>query len=479
VSFDDSLAFMTGLRSVGMQDEVAARFFGAFTSTLRTATSLKDAQQEGFKSLGLTAAAVEKGMKANPRKTMLDFLERLGKSADKAKIAIQILGKEWWDELARMAQAYPEISRLIGILDSGAHKGSLLRNLQNDLATTDNHLKRTGVLISEIADRLGRWALPPLNEALDSFTQRLDRIDDRLRRSATAEAIIGKGVNDPLTSEEATRVAADPGLRARIALRRAAERRELDAARAKRERLAVEVSSAREAGSGRITNIPAMVAELRKLDAQIAYLERRLETVKAKAVEAPKEKKEGLRGAFGAPVQKIVDDYKAKLLALDATMKTLQLFPNSEEARQKAQKLVDELTAVFQRADLTPEARKVIDSYAAGIGAQGGKVDAAAQAIRARLQQILGAPIVVKIEPRLSGARGVRGSTGAGGATSGGGAGGTTPGKQSSRRGDVHIREAHFHGVRDMASLHRTVMAAADRRARAARDNALHDIDVG
>jgi hypothetical protein len=84
----------------------------------------------------------------------------------------------------------------------------------------------------------------------------------------------------------------------------------------------------------------------------------------------------------------------------------------------------------------------------------------------------------VKIEPRLSGARGAGGSTGSGGGASGG----ATPKKKTSGlSGDVHfhVREANFHGVRDISSLKRQVLADADRRARSSRDSALHDIDVG
>lgn len=476
VPLDTSLAVTTALNSIGMAEETAARFWNAFSSKLRTASDQPDKAAEGYKLLGLTVAQVERGMKTNATKTIIDLFDRLEKSSDKAKAAVKIFGQEWWDEAARAGQALPEIRKNLELLAGGKWKGSLQQNLEIDLSTTDNHLKRTGAMLSQIGDRLGRWTLPLINEGLEQTLKKWEKLDAARAAREQEASIVDKGARDALTPAEAERLSKDPALREKIAKQREAERQELESARYRRDKLAVQVSSARAAGSGSLADVPAMVAELRKLDAQIAYLERRVEAVKEKAAEAPKERTEGLRGGFGQPSQKIIDELIGKFKELDASMKTLDLFPNAEETRQKAAKLVDELTAVFQRADLSPEARKLIDSYAAGIGAQGGKVDAQAQAIRARIQQILGAPIVVKIEPRLSGAKGVGGSTGSGGGASGG----ATPRKTSARpAGDVHIREAHFHGVQNVAGLHRTLMAAADRRARAGRDNALHDVDVG
>jgi hypothetical protein len=41
------------------------------------------------------------------------------------------------------------------------------------------------------------------------------------------------------------------------------------------------------------------------------------------------------------------------------------------------------------------------------------------------------------------------------------------------------IQTAHFHGVKDLKGSHRQAVAMIDRSARARRDGALHDTDVG
>jgi hypothetical protein len=486
VSYDDSLSAMTALRSVGMQDEVASRFFGQFSSRLRTAMSLKDGAQDAFKTLGLTAKQLERGMQKDALGTMIDFLERLEKSKDAVRVAKGVGGQEWFDEILLFKKSLPELKRLRDYLASGAWENSMKKALDTDLNTTAKKLERAYQSILHVAAEAAKPVLPYIDHVSDKWVAASQRMD----KAAQASAILAKGVNDKLSDEEAQRLGSDPALVSRIAAQREAERRELEATRYKRDKVSVQFSSAREAGSGSLADTQAMAAELRRLDAQIAYLQRRVEVTKEPPPQSTGPRKEGLRGAFGRANPKLTEELLGKVKALDVAMKTRDLFPNSEEARQKAQKLVDELTATFQRVDLTPEARKLIDTYAAAIGAQGGRVDAEAQAIRARIQQILGAPIVVKVEPRLSGARGVRGSTGpAGGATGGaigsgtgggGGGGGATP-KKTSGRSDVHIHVAqmNFHGVQNVQSMQRQVVAALDRRARGGRDGALHDIDVG
>jgi len=177
VSFDVSLASLTALNSIGMREEVAARFFAQMAGKLRTATHLPKKAAAGFKMLGTTAEKVEKGMKTDSLSTMLDLLMRMDKSPDKAAAAIKIFGQEWWDEAARMGRAIPEIVKNMKGLQSGAWKGSAIQSVNVDLATTDTHLKQLSTLASEVGDRLGKWALPGINEAIEGLIETMDRFD--------------------------------------------------------------------------------------------------------------------------------------------------------------------------------------------------------------------------------------------------------------------------------------------------------------
>lgn len=225
VDFDSSLAFLTAMNNVAIAPEVAARGFNAFASKLRTATDQGDKVEEGLKALGLTPKGVEKGMKANARGTMINVLERLEKSADKASVAIKIFGREWWDEVARAGQALPEIRKNLDIVtDEKKWKGSAQQNLNIQLQTTSNHLERLKALVSDVGDRLGRWTLPYINEGIEKIIAGMDALDrraaeraqeraDRAAEDATAGRVAG---DQALTPEERERMARDAAYRQRI-----------------------------------------------------------------------------------------------------------------------------------------------------------------------------------------------------------------------------------------------------------------------
>lgn len=173
VDFDTTLAFLTALRSAGMQEEVGARFFSAITGKLATAGAGGKGAKDlgaGLEMLGLSLKTVSDGMKSNPAATLLDLLDRLNKAPDPAKAALKIGGGEWWDELARLAQARAEVVKQLDYIRNPAnYKNSLQGNLDIKLATTGSHLERLKALSGDVGDRLGRWALPPINTAIEAW----------------------------------------------------------------------------------------------------------------------------------------------------------------------------------------------------------------------------------------------------------------------------------------------------------------------
>ena len=175
VSYDDAMVMLTAMRSVGMQEDVAARAFGQFSSRLRNATSLPKRAQTAFKQLGVNPAQLEKGMQTDAMGTMLNFMERLSKSKDKAKIATGFGGQEWWDEFLLMADSSPETRRLKNALDSGQSKGSLNKSQAIDKSTTANHMTRFSNLMSEVGDRASRRILPTVNSIMEGMLSRYDK----------------------------------------------------------------------------------------------------------------------------------------------------------------------------------------------------------------------------------------------------------------------------------------------------------------
>lgn len=226
VDRDPSLAFLTAMNAGGMQPEIAARGFGAMVSKLRTAKSNGGKKMaEGLKMLGLTPGQVEKGMKTDSLKTLIDLMGRFEKSSDKAAVAVKMFGEGWWDEFSRMVQSAPEIAKNLRLLqDPTKWKGSSDKTLNIELNTTANHLERLKALASDVGDRMGRWALPPINAAIEQLIAQMAALDQRTAErqrgkdaaaadEATAEKIVS---GQALTPAERDRMAQDAAYRKRI-----------------------------------------------------------------------------------------------------------------------------------------------------------------------------------------------------------------------------------------------------------------------
>jgi TP901 family phage tail tape measure protein len=219
VQDDTSLAFLTGMNSVGIQPEIASRAFNTIVSKLRTAKSGGNKNmQEGLKMLGMTPAQMETGMKTDAQKTLLDFMDRFTKSTDRAAVGVKVFGEGFWDEFARMADAAPEILKYIKLLsDIDKWKGSSRRNIDIKMATTAAQLERLKTLASDIGDRLGRWALPPINDGIQKIIDKLRELDaDAEHRKARDEAVRKAREGTPLTPAEQEAVAADDELSRRV-----------------------------------------------------------------------------------------------------------------------------------------------------------------------------------------------------------------------------------------------------------------------
>jgi TP901 family phage tail tape measure protein len=226
VDRDASLAFLTAMNAGGMQPEIAARGFGAMVSKLRTAKSNGGKKMaEGLKMLDLTPGQVEKGMKTDSLKTLIDLMARFEKSSDKAAVAVKMFGEGWWDEFSRMVQGAPEILKNLRLLNDPKNwRGSSDKTLNIELATTANHFERLKALASDVGDKLGRWALPAINEGIEKIIAGFDALDKRAADRAQARAdramedtTAGRVASDqPLTPEERERMATDAAYRKRI-----------------------------------------------------------------------------------------------------------------------------------------------------------------------------------------------------------------------------------------------------------------------
>jgi TP901 family phage tail tape measure protein len=215
VDMKTALAALTAMNNVGMEPEVAARGFGAMIGNLAQATEQGKDFQVGLKMLGLSAKKLEKDMKVDAAKALIDVFQRLEKHADKGKAAIKLFGKEWWDEALRTGQAMPEMMKNLKIVnDPKAWKGSMDKSLNIQLATTANHLERLKSLTSAVGDRLGKWALPPINDAIQRIIDGFNELDRRSGKAKADDAAVSSAAETlaagkELSPEQRKRMATD------------------------------------------------------------------------------------------------------------------------------------------------------------------------------------------------------------------------------------------------------------------------------
>ena len=217
-----ALAFLTAMNNVGIEPEVAARGFNSMTGSLAQATEQGKDFQAGLKMLGLSAKKLEKDMKVDATKALIDVFQRLEKSADKGKAAIKLFGKEWWDEALRAGQALPELRKNLEIVnDPKRYRGSMDKSLNIQLETTANHLERLKALASDVGDRLGRWALPPINEGIEKLIALLDQVDRKTAKAEADEKAVDEtarrvDAGKSLSAEERKRLAEDEQFRTAV-----------------------------------------------------------------------------------------------------------------------------------------------------------------------------------------------------------------------------------------------------------------------
>lgn len=412
VGFDESLVAMTALRSVGMDDSVASRFFGQFTAKLRTATHQSKDAQKAFKELGLSPKEIEKGMQTKPMETMMDFLKRLSESKDAVKIAMAFGGEQWFDEMLKFKEAAPELIRLWEAFRKGGFKGSLEKAMEIDLNTIESKMKRAWQGWLDAGAVQFKGAADFLGATMDKMIANQDKV---IKWAEDKQLLEKDAKGERLSQEEADRIAKDPNLRAKFFAQQPTGR-----------------------------SIDAYARDL-KLDRPIPKAPPRplFQQIEGATPHAAQTK------GFGKSI-------------LDASL----FAPAAKEITDKSVNLF----AAMQNLDTT--VRPQLDtSIISNIDAVQAKVNALNSSLRALnnfgSSSSFSTPSTTRVMPNITG-------RGGGGSTGGGGSAPATPGKQA-RLGRGHVTQigaVHIHGARNLASIERQI----NRKVRSARDNALHDI---
>lgn len=370
VDMDSTLSILTGVRSGGMEPEVAARWFGALTGGLRTAELQPKRVDKGLQMLGTSAKKVAKGMKTDAIGTLLDLFERLEKSPKAVEAATSIFGREWWDETMRAKGGIAEIRKQLEFIrDPKNYKGSLDKGYLLQAATARAHLAKTKELVSRIGEALTSWTLAPFNATVDAAISRMDALSDRMERGAS--------VWERWTAAERARLEASgellPPTKGEVLGPPMPDGMDDAPEWIKRLRRSV-YGSDRTADSvikeGLYGGVDWLFGRAGDKDQQIKEAE------EAGVAAAKAEKAQRLRGMI---------DQRQRL----EKQKGNPAFPDQDGIRARAAALDTNLRKALGSADLGPVAREEMEAYVAAIAAEGTRASAEAQRIAAELQRIL------------------------------------------------------------------------------------------
>jgi len=439
VNYDEAMVALTALRSVGMEDDVASRFFGAFAGRLRNPDAMGKKGAAALAELGLTPKGVARGMAKDAMGTMIDLLERLAKARNQVAIANAIGGGEWFDEILRFAGALPELTRLRDALaDSSKWRGSLDKSLAISLDTTEKKFERVKVIVEEIGASLTRWSLDPIKQQLDGLIERFTKAQATARDTGFLAAPGGGPIekakpatpvpfgekNRELFLRPKSSSAAPAGKP--LAYADSATPVTGDALGRSREAIAAIES----AGSGGYAAVGPRTKRGDRAYGRYQMMGRNIG--------------QWSQAALGRRLS--VAEFMADRKAQDA------IFDHQfGSAIKKYGNAGDAASVWFTGKPLAQGAnrRDVLGTSGSGY-------------VRKFLRHF--------VSPTLSGEK-----PATGGATPAGGPAPATPGRQS-RIGGVHIGRLDIHGVKDIHALHRHLAALHARSLRGSRDGALHDI---
>jgi TP901 family phage tail tape measure protein len=165
VKLDTSLAALSALNSVGMDESSASTMWGQFTAKLATMGKGKSGE---FKALGMDLAQFKKNFSKDSTSAIIDLLQHLQDfKGNKAEVLQSLFGKQWWDEVARAGNALPEILKNLNLInDPSKYKGGATNAFNLQMETTYAKMEQVKVLSEQVASALLGWTLDPIKAGL-------------------------------------------------------------------------------------------------------------------------------------------------------------------------------------------------------------------------------------------------------------------------------------------------------------------------
>ena len=110
---ENTSALAAAMLSTGTAENVVATGLSSLFSKLGAAGGLSDKAIEAMEKIGLSAEKLQRDMTIDPNLTIMQVLEKINSlpQIDKVNALVDIFGLEYQDDVARLAQVYPELAK--------------------------------------------------------------------------------------------------------------------------------------------------------------------------------------------------------------------------------------------------------------------------------------------------------------------------------------------------------------------------------
>lgn len=173
MSSKDAAALASTFLTTGSSAEVAATAANAMMRELAIAAQQPARFQDGLKALGLNANKIQKDMARDATGTIQKVLAAINKlPKDKQTgVTVQLFGKEYGDDAARLAQNLDEFRRQLALANGEAAKGSMGREFAARLQTSSAQMQLMKNSATEASVALGQVLLPGLNQVFGGISK--------------------------------------------------------------------------------------------------------------------------------------------------------------------------------------------------------------------------------------------------------------------------------------------------------------------
>lgn len=167
----EAAALASTFLTLGSSAEVAGTAANAVMRELSIATMQPKRFQQGLAAIGMDAKKVQQDMSKDATGTIQKVLDALNNLPEEKRltVATQLFGKEYGDDIAKLASGVDEYRRQLALASSDKAIGSMAREHQARLQTTTAQWEIAKNKITRLGVNIGSVLLPAVNQALSVF----------------------------------------------------------------------------------------------------------------------------------------------------------------------------------------------------------------------------------------------------------------------------------------------------------------------